>query len=101
LEALNEVARNFKTPLKASQKSKEEEIEEMLSMLPTGDLSKRKISSHADMEERKDSDSRFLASVVQGMEEKLEEVTRKTIILDSLMEQVSKKVKLELPILFS
>jgi hypothetical protein len=100
-EALNEIARNYKTPLKTSQKSQEEEIEEMLSILPTHDLYKRKIVSHTDMEEIKDVDSKFLVNVIQGMEEKLEELTQKTVILDAVTEQVSKKVKLELPILFS
>jgi hypothetical protein len=73
----------------------------MLDLLHTEELYKRKITSPSDVDKIKADDSTFLTEVIKGMEEKLEALTRKTIILNASTEQVSKKVKLELPILFS
>jgi hypothetical protein len=55
----------------------------------------------ADVDKIKTADLSFLSEVILGMEEKLEAVTRKTIILNASAEQVSNKIKVELPILFS
>jgi hypothetical protein len=55
----------------------------------------------ADTEKLKEPDVLFLTEVIRGIEEKLEEMTRNTFILISTTEQVAKRVKLELPILFS
>jgi hypothetical protein len=63
------------------------------SILPTHELYKQKIVSHTDMEEIKDVDSEFLVNVIQGMDEKLEELTQRTVILDAVTEQVSIKGK--------
>jgi hypothetical protein len=46
-------------------------------------------------------DPNFLSQVLQSIEAKLEEVSQKTAILDAKSEQMSKQIKLELPVLFS
>jgi 3-methyladenine DNA glycosylase AlkC len=100
-KALQEAAKNFKMPLKSSLKSNDEEIEEMLALMHTEDLYKQKVVSPSDLDKIKTTDLVFLTEVIQGMEEKLEAVTRKTSILYASTEQVAKKVKVELPIIFS
>jgi hypothetical protein len=100
-EALQEAAKNFKTPAKPTQKANDEEIQKMLELVSTEGLYKRKVKSPSDVEKIKRNDLNFLSEVIQGMEEKLEAVTRKTFILDASTEQVTKKVRVELPILFS
>jgi hypothetical protein len=73
----------------------------MIDMVPTDEIYKRKILSPTDTDKIKTPDLSFLTEVIKGMEEELEAVTRKTIITKASTEQVSKKVKIELPILFS
>jgi hypothetical protein len=82
-EDLQEAAKNFKTLSKISQKSSDEEIQEMLALMPTEDLYKRKIVCLADVDKIKTADFTFLSEVIQGMEEKLDTITRKTSILDA------------------
>jgi hypothetical protein len=65
-EALKQVATNFKTPLKSSQKSSDERIQEMLDMVPTEEIYKRKLTSSGDMEKLKNSDLSFLTDIIQG-----------------------------------
>jgi hypothetical protein len=84
---LKKAAREFKTPLKPTQKSTEEEIGEMLDLVAMEDVYKRKISDVTDFV--RTVDETLLAGVIQGIEEKLEEVSLKTIILDKT-KQVSK-----------
>jgi hypothetical protein len=100
--ALKEMARNFKTPLKASQEPTDEEVAEMVNLVETTEVYKRKITTPADMEKltRPDATS-FLTEVIHRMEEKLEEVSCKSVIWEAVSEQVTKRIQLELLISFS
>jgi hypothetical protein len=71
----------------------------MLDLVVMEDVYKQKISDVTYF--AKNVDKTLLAGVIQGMEEKLEEVSRKTIILDAKTEQVTKQLKVELPVLFA
>jgi hypothetical protein len=88
--ALKEVAHNFKTPLKPTQKTSKEEIDAMLALVPTEELYMWKVLSPSSMEKLRGTDLTFLTEAIQGMEEKLEEMTIKTIILNLSTEQVAK-----------
>jgi hypothetical protein len=89
-EAFQEMARRFKTPIKSAEKAPEAEVDEMLQFMATENLYKRKITSFAEFEKIKDNDSTFLAKVIHNIEEKLEEVSRKTTLRDAISELVSK-----------
>jgi hypothetical protein len=71
----------------------------MIELVATEDLYKRKITGN--VERLTSTDQVLLTEVLRDMEVKLEEVSRKTVILDAKTEQLAKKVKLELPVLFS
>jgi hypothetical protein len=100
-EALKEAANEFKTPLKSTQKASDTEIQEMLALLPTEEIYKRKVTGPSEVEKVKTNDPVFLTKVIQGIEEKLEAATQNTMMINAEAEQVPKRVKLELPILFS
>jgi hypothetical protein len=50
---LQKADKNFKTPSKSSQKSSDEEIKEMLALLPMEELYKRKDKSPSDIDKIK------------------------------------------------
>jgi hypothetical protein len=89
---LNEKARNLKTPMKSPHHTNEADIKEMLSLVLMEDLYKRMLNNPEDLEKLRDTSSDVFSGVIQGIEEKLK---------DAATEQVNKKIKLELPILFS
>jgi hypothetical protein len=55
----------------------------------------------ADMEKLGNADNSFLTGVIHGIEEKLEEVSRKSVIWEAVSDQVTKRIRVEHPILFS
>jgi hypothetical protein len=63
---LIERAKNFKAPLKSMMTSSDEEIEEMLSMLPPKELYKRVINTPSDLDKLRDITSSFFTRVIQG-----------------------------------
>jgi hypothetical protein len=93
------MARNFKTPLKASNEPTDEEVADMVSLVETTYVYKRKITRRA--EKLNNSDTSFLMGVIHAMEEKLEEISRMSVIQEAVSEQVNKRIRLELPILSS
>jgi hypothetical protein len=54
----------------------------------------------AEINKIKSNHNAFLAEVINAIEEKLEEVSRRTVMIDAVVEHVSKRVKTELPVLF-
>jgi hypothetical protein len=95
------MAKNFKTPLKASQEPTDEEVADMVNRVETTELYKRKITTKADLERLGDVNNSFLTGIIHGIEEKLEAVSRKPVIWEAVSDQVTKKIRLELPILFT
>jgi hypothetical protein len=55
----------------------------------------------ADMGKLNQADNSFLIDVIHGMEEKLEEVSRKSVISEAASEKLTKKIRIEIPILFA
>jgi hypothetical protein len=100
-KVLQEVAKNFKSPTKISQQATDQEIDEFLAMVDPNEFYERKINSSGDMKQVAVEDYKFLVEILRRIEEKLEELSRKTVINDAKTEQVSKKIKLELPVLFT
>jgi hypothetical protein len=101
LATLKEMARNFKTPLKASQEPTNEEVAEMVSLVKTLGFYKHKITTMNDMGKLSQGDNSFLIDVIHGMEEKLEEISRKCVISEAASEQLTKKICVEILILFT
>jgi hypothetical protein len=86
--------------LKASQEPTNEEVAEMVNMVDSNDLYKRRIRTREDMEKLGATDNSFLSGVIHGIEVKLE-VSRKSAIWEAVSEQATKRIRVELPILFS
>jgi hypothetical protein len=77
------------------------EIAEMVSLVETAELYKQKVTSVEDMDRIHNVSDTYVTGVIHDMEEKLEEISHKAAIWESVTKQVNKKIRLELPILFS
>jgi membrane protease subunit (stomatin/prohibitin family) len=73
----------------------------MIAVVDTHEFYERKINTSEDVEKVKSMDPTFLSKVLQSIKEKLEVVSRTTTILDAKSKQLTKRIKLELPVLFS
>jgi hypothetical protein len=73
----------------------------MVNRVDTTDFYKRKVTTREDMERLSITDNCFLTGVIHGIEEKLEEVSRKSVIWEAVSDQVTKEIRLELPVLLS
>jgi hypothetical protein len=85
------MARNYKAPLKASQEPLNEEVAEMVNLVETSKVYKRKITTEADVRKMSNSDNAFSTAVIHGIEEKLKEVSRKSVVWEAVTDQVTKK----------
>jgi hypothetical protein len=84
----------FKTPIKSVQQESESEVEEMMELMVTQNLYKRKVSSDAKIDRLrgKMNDIDFLVGVINNIEEKLEEESQRTVLTDAITQQMSKRI---------